>query len=243
MEVTNKPKFPANYDGLDIEEVAFAEFENCYGQKQEYKLDILRKQNDNELRPVVIFVHGGGFIQPLDKRQNYVSLICRQIIEYGYTVISPDYPLYNDKEDRLKDDSNALTKQIPHSIKAVYDFILKNADKYNFDTSKIAIIGGSAGATTAYNAIATYKELKFTCFGALWGVPAILPDISHFPPIFSVHGTNDSSYVRQVDVTEAFSKAHISCTLISVGGSGHSPIDKMAEYVPPLIHFLNYYTK
>lgn len=244
MNVAKKPVFHSNYEGLKVEEVPYGTTENCYGEMQEYSMDIMSDPNvpEKTLRPVIIFIHGGGFIQPEGKRQSYVSLICRQLIPRGYIAVSPDYPIYDTSEDRLKDNGAAVPTKPPAAIKLVYDFIIKNAEKYGFDTKRIAIIGGSAGATTAYNTIAQYKDLSFTCFGALWGVPPVLPDISHYPPIFSVHGTNDMSYVRQVDVTAAFSEAHISCTLISVGGSGHSPIDKMAEYVPQLAEFLDFHT-
>ncbi|MFI3227503.1 MAG: alpha/beta hydrolase [Clostridia bacterium] len=241
----NEERIVGNYEGIKVQEVPFGIMENCYGEKQEYLMDILSdpKETEEKLRPVIIFVHGGGFIQPADKRQSYVSLICRECIKAGYVAVAPDYPVYNNSEERMADGSSAIYVKPPEAIKMAYDFVLANAEKYGFDTKRISLIGGSAGSISGYNALAIYKDISVTCFGALWGVTPELPDVSNFPPIFSVQGTKDMTYDRQAGVCKAFSDAHISCTLVSIGGSGHCPIDKIGEFVPPLINFLDYYNK
>lgn len=243
MNDTKEIVFESNYEGIKVEEVAFGSTENCYGKMQEYSLDILTDANisTTEKRPVILYVHGGGFMQPRDKRQRDITLICRNLISQGYITVSPDYPIYDTEEDKNNDNRSAVPTKPPAAVKLAYDFIVKNADKYGFDTERIVIMGSSAGSTTAYNTITNYKDLSFACFVALWGIPIDIPDVSHFPPLFSVHGTNDLSYVREAPITAVFADAHISRTLISLGGSGHSPFDKMDEYLPQLENFVKFH--
>lgn len=244
MSEVKKIVYESDYTGINIEEVAYGTTENFYGKMQEYSLDILTDANIKKVtpRPVVIFIHGGAFRQPLDKRQSDISLVCRNFIKEGYVAVSPDYPIYDCVEDRLADSVTAIQIKPADAIKLVYDFIIENADKYGFDTKRIVLMGSSAGSITAYYTLARHKELSFACFGALWGAPADAPeDVSTYPPVFSVHGTKDLSYVREAPITALYADAHISRTLISLGGSGHSPLNKMDEYVPQLVEFVKFH--
>lgn len=244
MEEVKKVVFESNYDGLNVEEVIYANLENCYGKMQDYPLDIITDASVKEVtpRPVVIFIHGGAFKLPGNKRAGSISLVGRKFIDKGYVIVAPNYPVYDTAEDRDADNRAAVPIKPPAAIKATYEFILNNAEKYGFDTKRIAIVGSSAGAATAFATISKYKELKFACLGSLWGAPAVVPDdISHFPPLFAVHGTMDMSYVREAPVTAAFAEAHISRTLISLGGSRHSPLDKLEEFAPQLAEFIQFH--
>ena len=52
-------------------------------------------------RPVVIFVHG-GFVIPNDKRQGYIPVFAKALTKAGYAVLSPDYPVFDNHEERAK---------------------------------------------------------------------------------------------------------------------------------------------
>ena len=72
-------RYTADYTGLSVKELPFGEMEDFYGNRQEYRLDLIRDPAAEGIRQsVVVFIHGGGFTQPCDKRQAYNSDVCQR---------------------------------------------------------------------------------------------------------------------------------------------------------------------
>lgn len=92
-----------------------------------------------EKHPVLIYFHGGGFIFG-NRDQGLEIPLKEKLLANGYAVVSADYRLAPETklDEMLKDVSDVI-----QWIK------LNGQQKYNIDTSKIAVAGGSAGGINA----------------------------------------------------------------------------------------------
>lgn len=103
-------------------------------------LDLYMPKNASvEEIPVLIYVHGGGWIEG-DKEihaDDYVENTIRKLTARQYAVISINYTLVSENVHfplPLEDTKDAVR------------WVRKNADKYHFDTNNIGLFGASAGA-------------------------------------------------------------------------------------------------
>ena len=142
------------------------------------KLDVYYPTEDATNRPVLMFIHGGGFTGGIKHKPEiiemaeyyasrgwvFVSIDYRTTEELGaiddmtveevtdyYTGIAPQEWVLNASE------GSETTKELQQSIamyaaqrdsKAALRWIVANADKYNIDTEHISVGGASAGAIT-----------------------------------------------------------------------------------------------
>lgn len=108
--------------------------EKCvpYGQGKYNNLDIIRPKNSAGKLPLMIYVHGGGWISGVKSmRRTY----CYEYAKKGVVVANIDYIW-------------APLKQFPYPVQDVLDaidFLFDNAERLNIDTSKIIFGGESAG--------------------------------------------------------------------------------------------------
>ncbi len=103
-------------------------------------LDIYLPPNVKDEVPLVVFIHGGGWIGN-DKYADigYMKNTVAEIINNGYALASIDY--------RFATQAIFLA-QIQDCNSAV-SFLYDNAEKYGFDTERIAVMGFSAGGHLA----------------------------------------------------------------------------------------------
>ncbi len=117
-----------------------------YGPYGEWNLlDVYRpKDSEGKKLPVIVNVHGGGWVY--GTKETY-QFYCMSLVKYGFAVVNFTYRL----APEYKFPANFL------DINAVFEWILKNADEYGFDTENIFAMGDSAGANmlTTYAGIAT----------------------------------------------------------------------------------------
>ncbi len=103
-----------------------------YGTLAKEKYDLIYQNETNLKMPLMIYVHGGGFISGgTSLRRTY----CVEYAKQGFIVANIDY-------------DNAPKKVFPHQLQQCLDFvdhIYDNADRYNIDMSKILVAGESAG--------------------------------------------------------------------------------------------------
>ena len=243
-EIEFRNKFKADYTGMTLTELPFAEMADHSGQKQTYKLDLITPpilpQNP---MPVVFFVHGGGFLQPCDKRQAYICMFARKLTEAGYAVISPDYPVFDDEPQMMAHGGEAAGYALAgEAIHLAYQYLKGNAAKLNLDMDKVAIMGGSAGGMAAFYAIANWSD-HYQAFINLWGAPDPAPDLTNFPSTLSVHGNTDLlvSYERELPIQAELERHHIPHELITLDGSGHTPLNRMGEFLPQAMKLLDHY--
>lgn len=234
------------YEGMRLEEYTFCQLENYHGEMQDYKLDVITSPEESDTpRPVVIFVHGGGFVQPHDKRQGYIPTFARALTKAGYAVVSPDYPIFDNGEHRATWNKTMGADRAAEAVHLAYLYVKENAEKFNFDAEHIAIMGGSAGGMTCFYLLEHYND-EFKMFGNCWGTPWTgVPDVTSFPPTVSIHGTADKAvaYELEAPVQAALEKAGIPHKLITIEDAPHTPMRYFETFIPTVLEWLERYMK
>lgn len=120
-----------------------------YGTLPEWQsLDIYRPvAMDGKILPVIVSVHGGGWVYGDKERYQYY---CMNLAQRGFAVVNFTYRLAPEyKYPASLEDTNL-----------VMTWVLENANQYGFDTEHIFAVGDSAGAHNLglYTAICTNPE-------------------------------------------------------------------------------------
>lgn len=135
LQLTCFAQKPVNLEGKTLpvpknmfseENITYAKYDN-----KEIKLDLYKLKNSKKA-PVVILLHGGGWM--FGTRKVFQGLAV-QLAAQGFAVANIDYTL-------------STEKKFPANIedcKAAVRWIRANADKYSFNVDKIYGIGASAG--------------------------------------------------------------------------------------------------
>jgi acetyl esterase/lipase len=116
------------------------------------KLDLYQPPGDTVTnRPAIIWIHGGGFSGG-DKTKAPFPILARQFAEKGFVTASINYRLLgsekcNDPEPPASCFTAAEAAQ--HDAQAAVRWLRAHAADYGVDPNRIAVGGGSAGATTA----------------------------------------------------------------------------------------------
>ena len=138
----------ARDEGLTTPE-SIARFDNIvYGSDSKWQvLDVYRPKDISLPAPVIVNVHGGGWVYGNKEVYQYY---CMDLANRGFIVVNFTYRL-------------APKNRFPASVEdtnAVFDWALKNAEKYGFDTDNVFAVGDSAGAQmlSIYSAILTNPE-------------------------------------------------------------------------------------
>ena len=150
----NMMKFP---DVVSKRDISYGEY-SMNKMDLYYRTDIL---NDGQLHPVILYIHGGGFIMG-DKK-------CRvSISEYyadkGYFVCCLNYRM----------PPEVSFPEITHDFVNGFNYIKKLSEKYNIDLDNVFVTGDSSGAfSTSYLAAIKYNDDLRECLG----VPELELDI------------------------------------------------------------------
>lgn len=110
-----------------------------YGSHERNTFDIWMSKSDKPT-PLVIYIHGGGFIEG-DKSKYYLSEDLARFLDAGVSVATINYRFLNEPPYGILASMN--------DSKRCLQFIRFHADKYNIDKTRIACSGGSAGAGTS----------------------------------------------------------------------------------------------
>lgn len=150
-EPWNKPETIHTQDG----KVMYGDV--CYGNTYPNSYaDIWLPDGNDRKWPVIVYLHGGGFIfgnkssgDPLSAGEEKEGKLQR-IIEGGYALVNADYAL-------------APEYRFPSQIRQLdelFRFLKDNADQYHLDMDRVCLSGGSAGAnmTEIYAACVCDKE-------------------------------------------------------------------------------------
>ena len=90
------------------------------------------------LVPVIVLVHGGGFLFG-DQGMDVIQPVINKALAKGYAVVSIDY----------RKSKDAVFPAALADVKAAVRYVRSIAEEYDFDTNKIVIWGESAGAYLA----------------------------------------------------------------------------------------------
>ena len=96
-------------------------------------LDVYRPKDNNEILPVIVSVHGGGWVYGNKQRYQYY---CMDLALRGFVVINFTYRLAP---------KHKFPKQLEDVCK-VFEWLIENKEKYNYDLNRLYAVGDSAGA-------------------------------------------------------------------------------------------------
>jgi len=107
---------------------------------QKHLLDIYLPANAKGKLPLVIFIHGGGWLSN-DKYADmgYMKKTVAEIISSGFALASIDYRF----------STQAVFPALIQDCNRAVSFLYDNADKYGFDKNRFAVMGFSAGGHLA----------------------------------------------------------------------------------------------
>lgn len=102
----------------------------------ECKLDVYTHRAATPLLPTILYFHGGGWVKGAKEEHNLAIL---PYLEMGYNLVNVEYRL-------------ARVSLAPAAVedgRQALRWVYKNAGTYSFDTSRIIVVGASAGGHLA----------------------------------------------------------------------------------------------
>ena len=105
-----------------------------YGDDEKWNvLDVYRPRGVTGKLPVIVSVHGGGWVYGDKERYQYY---CMSLVQHGFAVVNFTYRLApkHKHPSSLEDTNN------------VFKWVIRNSNKYGFDAGNIFAVGDSAGA-------------------------------------------------------------------------------------------------
>lgn len=122
---------------------------------------------------------------------------------------APPRPQQRDLSNQLED------------AEAAYAMILQRAEEWGVDTSRIGMIGFSAGAGLTMHSTLNSKTMKLAFIGPIYGGmgPVAVPE--NAPPMFSVIATDDFLFRGQFGVIDSWYKAGIPVEFHLYQNGGH----------------------
>ncbi len=204
------------------------------------KLDVYAPASDTVTkRPVLIFVHGGGFVSGSKTGGGVAPDFARR----GYVGVSIDYRLKPPPgcggQATPACETAALNAQ--HDAQAAVRWLRANASTYGIDPNRIAISGGSAGAVTSLLVATNSQDTgnsgnpgpSSRVQGALsysGGLPTNDTIDAGDPPTMFFHGTLDTvvPYAWAVSNVAAMLQRGVAGNLTSFDGYGHGVLNETA---------------
>ncbi len=124
--------------GIDIPDTYSVTSNITYSIANNYscRLDVYARRGTGGPTPTVIFIHGGGWV--VGTKEDAVLRIL-PFIEMGFSVVNVEYRLAR----------VSLAPAAVEDCRLALRWVIKNAAKYGFDTSRIVVTGGSAGGHLA----------------------------------------------------------------------------------------------
>lgn len=104
---------------------------------------------------------------------------------------------------------------------AAYAMIVKRAKEWGVDTSRIGMIGFSAGAGLTMHATLNSKTMKLAFIGPVYGGMGKVDVPKNAPPMFSVIASDDFLFGGQFGVVESWFKAGIPVEFHLYQNGGH----------------------
>ncbi|MDR3716923.1 MAG: alpha/beta hydrolase [Puia sp.] len=166
------PVFPATTVWKDL---SYAGPEISSGKKRpSTRFDLYEpKQDSTSLRPLIIWMHGGGF-KFGSKEARGIRLWCKTFSARGYVCAAINYRMGR------KDLSFNFTELVESCSRAVQDarqaiaFFKENYAKFRIDTGRIVLAGNSAGGMIALQAVYSSNADLAKLAGNTGAGPAIL---------------------------------------------------------------------
>ncbi len=138
--VAAKKTYPDIKIAEEFHSVSVTEKKNisyCKNGKRKLLLDAFYpNEKNNGKRTAILIIHGGGW-RSGNRTQHYP--LAQRLAALGYVCFTPEYRL----------STEALYPAAVYDIKSALRWVKENAGKYNVDTTKITVLGFSAGGELA----------------------------------------------------------------------------------------------
>lgn len=248
--ITGKTRYlDRMFDNLVIHsDIIFTESVNENGVLQKHRLDVYMPEGDvATARPVILWIHGGGFTFGNDKTQKYIVEMASRFARMGYVGVSVDYRLRAKPRENF---SSTVSEAVEDALKGL-DWIRKNSESLRIDPEKIIVAGGSAGGmiavTLCINDVSgsvRHNKTGIRALVNLWGSPdmeSIPLDIDQGdPPAVIVHGAEDAlvPLVNSEKLAAALAMKNVPHELVVIPGAGHTPVAHMDDFGGKIAAFL-----
>ena len=138
---------------------------------QDLSAVIYKPAPSNRPAPVIMYVHGGGWINGTAKELGHDR---RWFADHGYLVVSVDY--------RLATPENPTWDKAPKDVACALTWVRDNATRYGGDPDQLIVAGDSAGGNLAINLAydAANGKAESSCGGA---VPVPQAVIGQYPVV------------------------------------------------------------
>jgi acetyl esterase/lipase len=129
--------------------INFADVTDYLGKATSLKLDVYEPSNDNtQARPVIIWIHGGGFRTGSSKTQSYIVNYSNRFAKRGYVCISIDYRLRAGSSMPTQSSEFPALQDAARDANTAINWVKANAATYRINPNLIFVAGGSAGGRT-----------------------------------------------------------------------------------------------
>jgi hypothetical protein len=150
MNISTAQRFKAAvFQTVDsINAIAYGSAMNIKGSAETLLMDLIFPQGDTmKKRPLVVFIHGGGF-QSNSRKGSYSAMVCQGFAKRGFVTATIDYRLGIENQKTEADYANALYRA-QQDGRAAIRYLKKHAAQYGIDTNQVFLTGSSAGSKTA----------------------------------------------------------------------------------------------
>lgn len=209
-------------------DIVYASKQNESGAVEALQLDVYQPAGDNHvLRPVFIFIHGGGYSGGSKEDAKEFS---EDLARRGYAVLAVNYRLKQEPSIRFTDTLRDACEDIADVLK----WIRLNAETYGMDGGRLFLGGDSAGGQISLNFVNEYLKSDAELIRPVAAIVDIyggaLQDSvqTGLPPVLMIHGTLDRSipYETSVELSEMLQARGIYHELYTLEGGGHDYRDE-----------------
>jgi acetyl esterase/lipase len=230
-------------------DIVFAQSPRPDGELETLRLDLYLPADDLATsRPVILWLHGGGFRPDNDKRQKYVVHLATEFAGRGYVGVAADYRVRVDPRPGWPD----AVRDAMADARLALDWVRANAGAYRMAPTRIVLAGGSAGGMIMHNlchdpAAPLDAARDGICAAiSLWGPPR--PEARLFaavnprcPPTLFIHGTADAlvPYHLSPELMAELRAAGVTADLLTFEAAPHTPVMHMNAIVAAMTGFLS----
>lgn len=193
-----------------------------YGLDSRQTLEIAYRPNDENPSPMVLFIHGGSWISG---DRSMMRRYQNQMTDAGYTYVSMNYRFVL---------SGATYLDMLDDIHLTIQFLKDNAEFLNLDTTRMAVVGESAGAHLAM--LYAYRNVSPV---PIEFVMALVPPVDFTDPGYLAFGdpTVQLFLANGLMGTALMGPQEIENGVYPESWSDASPITHLADAVPTLIGY------
>ncbi len=255
--LSTKGEMPVHYFQKEIiiqNDLVYGAAVNYKKEQVLLKLDAYYTRDDSHNKPVMIFIHGGGFgagdkgFTPAqgDLYPRMAKLFARE----GFVVFCVNYRLWPNYPENL---FPVVFGNAVEDVNKAVEWIKSRCIEFGIDTTKLFVCGDSAGGSLAVEI--SYNPPSGSPFAGcidLWGgLPPYgtkqngiysRPLGKWTPPTCFIHGTADSVvlYKTSLDLYNRLKRRGVYSEMHALPGKGHYPQSSSELFLPLMINFVSH---